>query len=126
MANAYATIQDYEMRYGAVEDPERVEIIETRLADAATMLDSLVRTDDVDDDMAELLRIVSCNMVSRTMAATDGGLAGIGQVSYGMGPFSQSATLANPSGDMYLTAAERRWLDIGGSVIGSMRAKVGR
>ena len=125
MANAYATLDDYEARNGMVDDETRQGIIVTLLSDAALMLDSMVDVDPTDQTQLETLKVVSCNMVSRAMLAADGGLAGISQLNAGMGPFSQSATLANPSGDMYLTGTEKLWLGIGGTAIGSIRARVG-
>lgn len=121
---AYATIEDYEARNGAVDDEARRQIISTRLQDASTMLDCLVEVDVEDEGQLDALRIVACNMVARAMAATDGGLAGIGEVSFGMGPFEQRATLSNPSGDLYVTAGEQRMLGMGVAAIGTIRPKV--
>ena len=120
---AYATIEDYEARNGEVSDPDRRAMVVTRLGDAATMLDTLVTVDPTDELQAAALRIASCNMVARTMTAADAGLAGLSEVSYGMGPFSQRGTISNPGGDMYLTASERRMLGIGATAIGSIRAQ---
>ena len=118
---AYATITDYEMRNGTVE-PEHVQLVETLLGDAATMLDGLVEIVEGDEHQAEVLKIVSCNMVSRRMAADT---AGVDQVSYTMGPFAQSAHYANPGGDMWLTKREREMLGIGGFKVGTIRPYVG-
>ena len=41
------------------------------------------------------------------------------------GPYTQSWTFANPSGDMYLTKMEKRLLGITSGYIGSIRPKVG-
>lgn len=118
---AYAELSDYELRHGSVE-PEDLQLVETLLGDAATMLDGLVEVVDGDEHQAEVLKIVSCNMVSRCMAADT---AGVDQVSYTMGPFAQSAHYANPGGDMWLTKREREMLGIGGFKLGTIRPHVG-
>ena len=64
-------------------------------------------------------------MVNRALMASTSDALGVSNASYTMGPFSQSATFSNPSGDLYLTANERRMLGAGATAIGSMRAKVG-
>ena len=114
---AYATITDYEMRNGTV-DPEHVQLVETLLGDAATMLDGMVEVDEGDAHQAEVLKIVSCNMVSRRMEAD---LSGVDQMSYTMGPFAQSAHFVSPGGDMWLTKGEKRMLGIGGFAVGTIR-----
>lgn len=122
---AYATLSDYEARYGAV-GPDREVYVTTMLGDAGSMLDALVpRIDPSDSNQADLLRMVSCAMVNRAVLASEADSVGVSQYSFGMGPFSQSATVANPSGDMYLTAQERRLLGVGGVAIGSIPARIG-
>ena len=68
-------------------------------------------------------RIVSCNMVIRAMSAAQDTF-GLSQSSMTAGPYTQSWTYSNPSGDMYLTKAERKMLGISGGYIGSIRPKV--
>ena len=125
---AYATVDDYVAR----KDPEgelseyELSLVETLLEDAATMLDGMVPLIDISDQhQRDVLRIVSCNMVSRSMEPVTAQLSGIDQMSYTMGPFSQSAHFANSSGDMYLSASDKRMLGISGVRIGAIRARVG-
>ena len=56
-----------------------------------------------------LVRIV-CAMVKRAMLAGSTDDAPVSQTQQTAGPFSISATYSNPTGDLYLTAAERRAL----------------
>lgn len=60
-------------------------------------------------------RRVVCAVVKRAMAGplADEGLTGISATTETAGPFSQQVTFANPSGDMYLTRAEKRSLGAG-------------
>ena len=122
---AYATIEDYESRYGAVEGTEARARVTTRLGDAAVYIDSRVEVDPDDGHQAEALKIVSCAMVNRSMAAEESDAVGVSNASYTMGPFSQSATFSNPSGDLYFTASEKALLGMNGSLIESIRPVVG-
>lgn len=121
---AYATVTDLEDRYGMLDSDEeqRASVL---LDDAAVMLDAMLGTDEPDQSLLPALKLVSCAMVNRALAADSADAFGISNASYTMGPFSQSATFANPSGDLYLTAGERRLLGIGGSRIGSIRPVIG-
>lgn len=56
---------------------------------------------------ADLVGDIVCDMVKRAMSSVDAGLT---QVSETAGPFTQSRTFSNPSGDLYLTKAEKRQL----------------
>lgn len=120
---AYATVDDLEARWRQLDadEEERAGVL---LDDASAMLDALVTVDATDEAQAALLRMVSCNMVSRAMLASGSDVMGLSQVDYGMGPFQQTAHFANPSGDMYLTAQERKLLGIGATYITSVQALV--
>ena len=114
---AYASYTDYEARYGTLT-PAQQSLVTMRLADAAVILDSLVDTSGVcsDEHLQDRLKVVSSEAE---------GSVGVSNTSYTMGPFSQSATYANPSGDMYLTATERRMLGISKAIIGAIRPVIG-
>lgn len=123
---AYATIEDLEDRYGAIEDAELRARAEVLLEDAATMLDGRVCVDPRDQHQADALRIVSCSMVNRAVAAArDSGGIGLAEATYTMGPFTQTATYANPGGDLYITSGERSLLGLNGSYIGSIPPRIG-
>lgn len=63
------------------------------------------------------LKVVACRAVKRAMAIDDD-LEGIKTVQDTVGPFSGSATFANPMGDVYLTKADMRRLGLSGQVAG--------
>jgi hypothetical protein len=62
----------------------------------------------------EVRKIVSCEMVKRAMA-TPGGLDALGvtSVQAGAGPFQETRQFSNPTGDLYLTRADRELLGCG-------------
>lgn len=119
---AYAEVSDLEARWKPLTEEEQ-QIAETLLEDASAMLDALV---DVDGKCVQenLLKIVCCNMVQRSMTAGTMDAFGVTQQSMTAGPYTQSWTMANPSGDMYLTKMEKKLLGISTGYIGSIRAKI--
>ena len=117
---AYATVQDLEARWRELTEDEQTRA-ETLLDDAGAMLAALVDVDEADAQQLALLKIVSCSMVMRSMMASDADAYGVSQLDYGMGPFSQAVHYANPNGDMYLTAQERKLLGIGESYVLGVR-----
>lgn len=122
---AYATWEDYERHKSVTLTDEQQAEVTAKLEDASTILSAMVEVDASDLDQLALLEMVACNMVERAMQAGQSVPAGISNMSYTMGPFMQSATLANPGGDMYLTSAEKRWLGIGGTTFGTIRPRIG-
>lgn len=63
------------------------------------------------------VRIV-CKMVERAMGAPVDDVGAVTQFSQTMGPFTEQRTLAGPSGDLYLTKAERRQLKFSRQIAG--------
>lgn len=122
---AYATVEDVQARRLDELTDEEAALASVLLDDAAVLIDSVAEIDPEDGQMLERARTVSCNMVNRALAASASDAYGVSNASYTMGPFSQSATFSNPSGDLYLTATEKRMLGASGSRIGSIRAQVG-
>lgn len=120
---AYATVSDIEARWHTLTPSESAKAA-TLLDDAAAILDTLAVFDSSDPNVAANLRIVSCNMVIRAMSSS-ADTFGMSQGSMTAGPYTQSWTFANPSGDMYLTKMEKRLLGVTQGYIGSIRAKVG-
>ena len=111
---AFAGPSDLEARWRPLSASERARA-EVLLSDASGILTAELseagREIDPDDDaLASNLRSVCCSMVKRVMAGGDGG--DYTQASVTAGSFSQQYTFANPAGDMYLTAQERRLLGI--------------
>lgn len=116
----FATLDDYEARYGAPSDQNRVE---TLLGDASAFIASQCGFEMPDDDVGEanLVR-VTCAVVDRSLSA--GSWAGLSNVSQSGDGYSASATVYNPSGDFYLTKAEKQSLGLCGTRVGSMRPLV--
>lgn len=121
---AYATVEDLEARYGELSS-DLQEQAEVLLDDAAVLIDSQATIDSEDEQQLAAAKMVSCAVVNRALQASASDMYGVSNASYTMGPFSQSATFSNPSGDLYLTAQEKRLLGAGGTIISSMRAQVG-
>lgn len=110
----YATVADLEARWRTLTTDERARA-EVLLEDAAVRLDATCAP-SVPPTSQELAArmIVSCEMVKRAMATT-GGADGIGvtSVQMGAGPYQQTTQFSNPTGDLYLTKADRSLLGCG-------------
>lgn len=111
----FATVDQYEARYGEVEDQQQVE---TLLGDASAFIAAQPGfTLNPDSEVQALaLTVVTCSLVHRSQSA--GAWAGLSNVSQGGDGYTASATVYNPSGDFYLTKQERRMLGIGGGRVG--------
>lgn len=119
----YATVSDIEARWRSLSTGESARAT-VLITDASAMLDKLVSVDPTDTEQAALLKTVCCNMVIRAMTATALDTFGVSQTSVTAGPYTQSYSYANPSGDMYLTKFEKRLLGVSTSYIGSIRPKI--
>lgn len=110
---AYATYEDVEARWRTLtaDEQERATML---LEDAATILDGVAVIDAADMQQAAALKLVSCNMVIRSMVASASSAFGVDELQATMGPFGQTAHFANPSGDMYLTKLDKRLLGVTG------------
>ena len=110
----FATVEDYEARYGKAEDEARVSAL---LQDATNIIASqpgfAMREDET---WLGVLETVTCAMVHRSMMS--GAYAGLSNVSQGAGGYTASVAVYNPGGDLYLTRNEKRALGIGGARIG--------
>ena len=113
----FATVADYEARYGKVDDEERISKL---LQDATNIVASQPGfcDKDRDDTWWGVLETVTCAVVHRSMMA--GSYAGLSSVSQGAGGYTASVGVYNPGGDLYLTRNEKRALGIGGARIGSV------
>ena len=118
----FAEVSDIESRWHTLSasDRQRAEVL---IGDASEMLEAaLVCTIDVSDEsQMQRLNIVCCNMVIRAMSASESDAYGASNMSMTAGPYTQSWTYANPSGDMYITKAEKRMLGITSGYIGTIR-----
>ena len=117
---AFADVSDLESRWRELSTDEEARA-NVLLGDASAMLSTLVKVDNSDYEQSELLKMVCCDMVIRAMSATSYDSFGLSQSSITAGPYTQSFSYSNPSGDMYLTKLEKRLLGITTSYIGSIR-----
>lgn len=113
---AFATPDDLESRWRPLTPAERATADEL-LSDASAILRAEcsgidARIDDGRLDPA-VPRMVVCAMVKRAMIAGDMA-AGVSSHQQTAGPFSQSLSFVNPTGDLYLTKAERKRIGCGG------------
>lgn len=111
----FATVEDYEARYGETENPERVGVM---LGDASLYIASQpgFALNEGDEVQASMLTAVTCAVVHRSLASS--AYAGFSSVSQGGDGYTASASIYNPGGDYYLTKQERRMLGIGGGRVG--------
>lgn len=113
---AYATVDDLAARWKELSSAEE-DMASALLDDAAVMLRAIIPDLDArlaDERLdADVLSLVSCRMVRRAMSAP-AGFEGVSAFNQGAGPFSQSVSFANPSGEMWVSRAERRMLGLGG------------
>lgn len=112
--DALASIDDLEERYRALTSDERIRA-QQLLVDASAMLLTELKSagktlDETDEVQQVAVKAVCCNMVKRVIANGLG--ADYTQTTVSAGDYSQSATFANPTGDMYITKQERRMLGI--------------
>ena len=121
----FAEVSDLEARWRCLSASESSQA-QVLLEDASAMLASMVTIPEHDDGYPELLKIVCCNMVQRAMSAAATDAVGVTQQSMTAGPYTQSWSYANPTGDMYLTKVEKRLLGISNGYIGSIRPKIRR
>lgn len=114
---AFADVTDIEARWRplSADEAARADVL---IGDASAMLSALVRVKPCDTVQSDLLRSVCCSMVIRSMSAAEAGNVGVSQASMTAGPYTQSWTYSNTSGDMYLTKNERRLLGIGSGRVG--------
>ncbi|MGX9349172.1 Gp19/Gp15/Gp42 family protein [Microbacterium sp. KNMS] len=111
----YATVSDLEARWRTLT-PEEQARAEVLLEDAAVRLDAACPPSDP-PTVQELAarKIVSCEMVKRAMVTGSSGSGGLGvtSVQQGAGPYQETVQFSNPTGDLYLTKADRSLLGCG-------------
>ncbi len=100
---AYATVDDLVQRWPDLPEA-RFSVAEVLLGDAATLIRAYVREDigDVDPDV---LVMVSCAMVKRALIGAETG--GVSALDLQAGPFAERRQFSNPTGDLYLSKAEK-------------------
>lgn len=121
--SAFASVDDYTKRYGAVDDTQRLECL---LDDASDYLKALyfeewgVEYSEGEHAIFDAGSLsVCCAIVSRTLN-TPTGLEGVSQATQSADVYSASYTFSNPTGDFYLTKSDKDRLGIGGGCIGTI------
>lgn len=120
---AFATYEDLEARWRPLSEDEQARA-SVLLDDAAVYLQNFVAVVPEDLAQAEALKIVSCSMVQRSMMASENDAFGITEQTIKADIYSQSLSFANPSGDLYLTASEKRLLGITSSYLMGVRPTI--
>lgn len=110
--DAFATVNDLESRWRTMDPSEKARA-GVLLVDAAAIImaaldQSGIAIDEKDEVQAANLVRVSCAMVQRAMAQGDG------EQSHAWG----GNLVMNPSGDLYLSKADRKSLGIGRMRVG--------
>lgn len=121
---AYATVEDLEGRWRALDESERARA-RTQLEDASAFIAAQLRryrvtVDPADEVQSQNLKSVCCSVTRRSLAQSFAGDSTGSQYTgqtVTAGVFSQTYTYANPTGDMYLTVAEKRLLGIGRALV---------
>ena len=121
----YATVSDIETRWRTLDSTEQAKA-SALIDDASAIIDKLAGfdSDGLTEQQQANAKIVTCNMVIRAMSSATSDSFGLSQTSMTAGPYTQSWSYSNPSGDMYLTRMEKRLLGITSGYIGSIPAKI--
>jgi hypothetical protein len=105
----YATTTDLERRWRPFTDEDERTRAEVLLADAAARIDAECPPPaNPTSEQLQARLIVSCEIVKRAMIQPAG--VGVNSAQQAAGPYSQSVQFANPTGDLYLTKADRKLL----------------
>ncbi|TCD53766.1 hypothetical protein EJ419_07310 [Alloscardovia theropitheci] len=110
MEEVFATVEQLKKRYNVSSSDEKRAT--QLLSDASDVIRSEIPPHRLTDDK-RILEVMACAMVQRALAASTtlgDGLSGVSQATQATGPFSQSWTFTNPTGDLYLSRAEKRRL----------------
>lgn len=120
---AFATVDDYERRYGIVADREKLAEV---LLDASRLIAAECAAGGVDagaPEKAGVLLQVCRSVAARAMQSDAAGVPlGVTQFSQGAAGFSESWSMANPSAEVYMTKAERRALGLRSQAVAFVQA----
>lgn len=118
----FASVSDYEQRYGEPDDPELIEEV---LMDATREISAALERAGIDPEGAseayrERLMQACRSMAFRAIGQGEADIPlGVTQYSQGAGDFTASWSVRNPFGEVYLSKAELRLLGLGRARIGS-------
>lgn len=125
----FATISDYNARASEPVDLEsdEVQLVQAKLEDASAKIAVELANSGINvheylrsEIYRRILCSITCAMVDRAMMTVLPGLKSRQQTA---GPYSFTDSFANPTGDLYLLASERKSLGIGGARIMSVPFK---
>lgn len=102
----FAQVRDLETRWRPLGEAEKLRA-EALLADATALIKDSIRGWESSSEQSR--KAVVCAMVKRAMLA-DIDQAPLASQQTGAGPFQESFAYANPTGDLYLTSADRQRL----------------
>lgn len=106
----FATVSDLESRWRGLSEAEQARA-EVLLADASALIrDTVPKWGQVSD---QTLRVICCAVVRRAMSVDVDLPDGVSSFNETAGPFSQQMSFANPTGDLYLTRAEKARMGVG-------------
>lgn len=125
---AFASLVDLESRWRLLSDDEK-ERAEMLLSDAATKIALLceqsgVEIDPENDLQKGALVGINCEMVKRAMLSPID-LPPVSTFAQTAGSYSESQTYVNPTGDIYMTLAEKKLLGIGAQRMGGISPMIG-
>lgn len=114
----FATIDDINARRATPLTGTAATMATTKASDASAIIQSELSAAGIDwstrwangEAYAALLTATTCAMVERAIMSV---LPGVKSRQQSAGPYSFTDTMANPTGDLYLTSAERKALGIG-------------
>lgn len=115
--SSFATFEDLKLRYPSVSDEQSARV--TALLEDATALitealsEAGINVTSPSDTLTANLKAVCCSVVMRALPAFgDEAYMPLKSFQQMAGSFSENVTLANPTGDLYLTSAETKRLGI--------------
>ena len=106
---AYATVEDLHDLWPDM--PPGSDAHATKLLNMAAVV---IRAEagDIDDRDADLLKLISCEMVMNAMKSPDHS-SDISSLNMTAGPYTQQVSFRDNADDLYLTRKHRKWLGIG-------------
>lgn len=105
----FATLADLESVCQNLDETQRKRA-EKLLALVSAVLRRQCDWQEIEPDV---LALVTCQVVARTIQTTTEAPIGVKSESWTASPFGGSVSYANPTGDIYLTTFERKLLGIG-------------
>lgn len=111
----FATVEQYEARYGDVDDNDFLtEVLMDATREIAASLDQAgIDYSEPTEDYADRLMQVCRSVASRAIGSEDDVPYGATQFSEGAGEYTQSFSIGNPYGDVFLTKSEKKMLGLG-------------